>query len=199
MDQRRSDIGQDVKDILETRHAITQKLEMLEHRFQETVEGTKTTVEDMVDRVKDVADDFVVRTKQTFDPTYQVDQRPWAMLGGAILVGYVLGTLESRLSSRPGSYSSTVPQLRYRPEESRAINPPSRYQSSLWEDMGKEISSEIEHAKHALIQVGRSFVQDFFIQALPALAQSFGTRRQTGRSHDGQYPRDNGSKFQQDV
>ena len=76
MDERRSDIGQDVKDIVQTRNAISQKLEMLEHRFHETVEETKTSVEDMVDRVKDAADDIVVRTKQTFDPTYHVDQRP---------------------------------------------------------------------------------------------------------------------------
>ena len=81
MDQRRSDIGQDVKDIVQTRNAISQKLEMLEHRFHETVEETKTSVEDMVDRVKDAADDIVVRTKQTFDPTYHVDQRPWAWRG----------------------------------------------------------------------------------------------------------------------
>ena len=96
MDQRRSDIGQDVKDIVQTRNAISQKIEMLEHRFHETVEETKTSVEDMVDRVKDAADDIVVRTKQTFDPTYHVDQRPWAMVGGAILVGYIIGTMGSR-------------------------------------------------------------------------------------------------------
>ena len=99
MDQGRGDIGQDVRDILETRNAISEKLEILEHRFQETVQGTRTaveevvdrtksTVEEMVDRVRDTADDFVDRTKQTFDPTYQVQQHPWAMVGGAILVGY---------------------------------------------------------------------------------------------------------------
>ena len=99
MDQRRSDVAQDVREILETRNAISQKIEMLEHRIQETVEGTRTTVEEMVDRVKDAANEFVDRTKQTFDPTYQVHQHPWAMVGGAILVGYVLGLLESRVAS----------------------------------------------------------------------------------------------------
>ena len=75
-----------------------------------------------------------------------------------------------------------------------------RYQTSLWGDVGKEISNEIEHAKHALIQVGRSFVQDFFIQVLPALAQSFGSRRPNERPNDrSQGTRGNGSEFQRDV
>ena len=192
MDERRSDIGQDVKDIVQTRNAISQKLEMLEHRFHETVEETKTSVEDMVDRVKDAADDIVVRTKQTFDPTYHVDQRPWTMVGGAILVGYIIGTMGSR--SRHPSYM--YPAAAASPIPAQSI----RYQTSLWGDVGKEISNEIEHAKHALIQAGRSFVQDFFIQVLPALAQSFGSRRPNERPNDrSQGTRGNGSEFQRDV
>jgi len=199
MDQRRSDIGQDVKDIVETRNAISQKLEMLEHRFHETVEETKTNVEDMVDRVKDAADDFVVRTKQTFDPTYHVDQRPWTMVGGAILVGYIIGTMGSR-SRHPTYMYPTAPSQPVSRDAGSTSGASSRYQTSMWEDVGKEISNEIEHAKHALIQAGRSFVQDFFIQALPALAQSFGTRRPNDRSNDRpQGSRGNGSEFERNI
>jgi ElaB/YqjD/DUF883 family membrane-anchored ribosome-binding protein len=199
MDQRRGDIGQDVRNILETRTAISQKLEMLEHRLQETVEGTKTTVEEIVDRVKDAADDFVDRTKQTFDPTYQVHQHPWAMVGGAILIGYVLGTLESRMSSgRQASgvypyYPPNAPE-----EEGASVMPTTRFfhQSNLWQEMSQEISGEIEHAKRALVEVGRSFVHDFFQQALPALGQSFGFGPRDHRSGDSSHEsRGNGSEF----
>lgn len=200
MDQRRSDIGQDVRHILETRNAISQKIEMLEHRIEETVEGTRTTVEEMIDRVKDVADEFVDRTKQTFDPTYQVHQHPWAMVGGAVLVGYVLGTLESRMAS--GARSAGVYPY-YPPDatqEGAAVMPTvGRWQqSNLWQEVSQEISGEIEHAKHAMIEVGRSFVQDFF-QALPALAESVlgGRGSRSGRSsHDSH---ENGSEFTRGV
>ncbi|MDQ6733695.1 MAG: hypothetical protein M3Z35_06190, partial [Nitrospirota bacterium] len=197
----RSDVGQDVRNILETRNAISQKIEMLEHRIQETVEGTKTTVEEMVDRVKDAADDFVDRTKQTFDPTYQVYQHPWAMVGGAILVGYVLGTLESRMSSERGAsgvYPYYPPNA---PEEEGASVMPTRLAqpsqlTNLWQDIRQEISGEIEHAKGVLIEVGRSFIHDFFQQALPALGQAFGggrrDHRSSGSSHES---RGNGSEF----
>jgi ElaB/YqjD/DUF883 family membrane-anchored ribosome-binding protein len=202
MDQRRSDVGQDVRNILETRNAISQKIEMLEHRLQETVEGTKTTVEEMVDRVKDAADDFVDRTKQTFDPTYQVHQHPWAMVGGAILVGYVLGMLESRMSSGGGAsgvYPYYPPNA---PEEEGASVMPTRSSqlSNLWQDVSQEISGEIEHAKGALIEVGRSFIHDFFQQALPALGQAFGgghrDYRSSGSSHES---RGNGPEFPRGV
>ena len=197
MDQRRSDVSQDVRNILETRNAISQKIEMLEHRIQETVEGTKTTVEEMVDRVKDAADEFVDRTKETFDPTYQVQRHPWAMVGGAILVGYVLGTLESRMSSGPGS-SGVYPY--YPPDagqEGASIMPSAggRRESNMWQEISREMSGEIEHAKHAVIEVGRTFVRDFFEQALPAIGQSFFSgrdRRPIGASRES---RGNGSEF----
>jgi hypothetical protein len=50
MDQGRSDIGQDVRHIGETRQAISKKLERLEHRVQEPWKPRrplKTTVEQM--------------------------------------------------------------------------------------------------------------------------------------------------------
>jgi hypothetical protein len=56
-------------DVAETRSAITEKLEILEDRVQETVETVK----------------------HTFDLHYQVKQRPWLMVGASLLVGYTLG------------------------------------------------------------------------------------------------------------
>ena len=212
MDQGRGDIGQDVRDILETRNAISEKLEILEHRFQETVQGTRTaveevvdrtksTVEEMVDRVRDTADDFVDRTKQTFDPTYQVQQHPWAMVGGAILVGYVLGTLEPRMSS--GSPPSGVYPY-YPPDadqEGAAVMPTAgRWQrSNVWQQVSQEISGEIEHAKHAMIEVGRSFVHDFFQEALPALAQSILGGRGARWEGSSRQSSGNGSEFTRSV
>ncbi|WP_447984470.1 DUF883 family protein [Nitrospira sp. Nam74] len=201
MDQRRSDVVQDVKHILETRNAISQKIEMLERRIQETVEGTRSAVEEMVDRVKDVADDFVDRTKQTFDPTYQVHQHPWAMVGGAILVGYVLGIVESRLAS--GSRLSSV-HPSYPPDAEqvgRNVTPPRGQwqQANIWQEVSQEISGEIEHAKHAAIEVGRTFVKNFFEQALPALGQSFFGGHSYRPDGSSRKSSGNGSEFSRNI
>jgi hypothetical protein len=76
-DDLRQAIKKGRQDIAETRSAITEKLEILEDRVQETVETVK----------------------HTFDLHFQVKQRPWLMFGGSLLVGYTLG--------RRGGVSST--------------------------------------------------------------------------------------------
>jgi hypothetical protein len=65
----------------------------------------------------------------------------------------------------------------------------------MWQEISREMSGEIEHAKHAVIEVGRTFVRDFFEQALPAIGQSFFSgrdRRPIGASRES---RGNGSEF----
>jgi ElaB/YqjD/DUF883 family membrane-anchored ribosome-binding protein len=121
---RADDMQQDIDDachaIEDTRAAMTEKLDILETRVRETVEGAQSSVEDIVETVKDMVDmtveavkqsvdgaqstveeivetvketvgDTVETVKRTFDLPYQVDQHPWLMVGGATLAGYLLG------------------------------------------------------------------------------------------------------------
>jgi hypothetical protein len=107
---------------------MTEKLELLEERFRdtleetrsavegivenvkgtvddtvgvvkETVEGAKTTVDTLVENVKGTMDDTATMVKKSFDLNYQVEQRPWVMLGGSVLLGYMLGSWMSRGNS----------------------------------------------------------------------------------------------------
>src|SRR5687768_10643582 len=72
MDQGRSDIGQDVRDIYETRNAISHKLKLLEQRVQEAAQGTKSGVRQIVGHIRHTAKEFVDGTTQKFDPIPQV-------------------------------------------------------------------------------------------------------------------------------
>jgi ElaB/YqjD/DUF883 family membrane-anchored ribosome-binding protein len=178
MDQRSDPIRQDMSDIAETRAAMTDKLEQLEERVQDTVQDAKATVLDVVDHVRDAAEafvdraeEFVEQTKQTFDPTYQVSRHPWMMLGGAIIAGYVLGTIEQRRAlGRP-----VQRRLPYREFESGSSSPSSSPSSQAWEGPNvwdgivSEVKNEIEHTKGALLEVGKTFIHDFFQEVLPAL------------------------------
>jgi hypothetical protein len=82
-------------DVAETRSAITEKLEILEDRVQETVETVK----------------------HTFDLHYQMKQRPWLMFGGSLLVGYTLGrrsgvsSTTANVSSGPVSHAQPQPSI----------------------------------------------------------------------------------------
>lgn len=181
MDQGRSDVSQDVRNIYETRNAISHKLKLLEQRVQETAQGTKTTVDRIVGHVRQTAEEFVDGTTQKFDPIPQVREHPWAMIGGAIVVGFVLGKLESQVSSgqRRSDLSSYALTDVERADTSANGTRGHLSQSNVWQQVSQEISGEIEEAKHAAIEAGRSFVQDLFQRALPVMGESV-----LGRSND---------------
>jgi ElaB/YqjD/DUF883 family membrane-anchored ribosome-binding protein len=158
------------------RQAISTKLALLERRVQDTVESTKATMEEMTSHVRQTAEGIVDHTIQKFDPIPQVREHPWAMIGGALLVGYVLGNLER--AARPGRKVPGVSLDHRIPDGGSAADQPLA-QSNLWQQVGQEISGEIEHAKGAALDVGRTFVQELFQRVVPAMAQSA-----LGRRHD---------------
>jgi ElaB/YqjD/DUF883 family membrane-anchored ribosome-binding protein len=77
------------QDIDCTRSAMADKLEELEERVMGTVHSAQETVENSIQLGKDT----VATVKRTFDLGYQVEQHPWAMVGGSFLVGLGLGSL----------------------------------------------------------------------------------------------------------
>jgi archaellum component FlaC len=110
MDERQSQVG---KDIENTRAVMAEKIEMIEDRVNETMEGTKSTIDNVMHKVKGVqgtiedakstVDDLLDTIKQTMEETMervkstasvieQVDQNPWIMFGSAILTGYILSS-----------------------------------------------------------------------------------------------------------
>lgn len=96
--------------------AVTEKLDMIEGRIHETVEGTKSTIDNVmgsiqhaqttiegtksaVDSVLEIVkyamDETIERVKYTTDLIDQVNKNPWIMFGSAVLMGYVLSTVNS--------------------------------------------------------------------------------------------------------
>jgi hypothetical protein len=181
MDKRADPISQDISDIADTRAAMAEKLELLEDRVQKTMQEAKMTVLDIVDHVRDTAEGFIDRTekvveqtKQRLDPRYQTNRRPWLMMGAAVLAGFVIGTIEHRQAS-----GRTVGSSRYQnPPDGRDSRLPPR--TNIWDGLVVEIQEEIEHAKRALVEEGRTFIHDFFQQVLPALLAPLHPRRRQG-------------------
>jgi ElaB/YqjD/DUF883 family membrane-anchored ribosome-binding protein len=120
-DDKQQEIDDTCQGIEDTRSAIAEKLDILEGRVRETVEGAQSSVEDivktvtntvdttveavrhgvegaqstleeMVETVKETVGDTVETVKRTLDVPHQVDQHPWLMFGGATLAGYLLGS-----------------------------------------------------------------------------------------------------------
>jgi hypothetical protein len=77
---------------------------------QETVSTVKDTVQDTIIAVKDSVKEGVGAVKDVFDISGHVEQHPWAMFGGSIAVGFVVGrffasevTTSSKEASRGAS------------------------------------------------------------------------------------------------
>src|SRR5262249_12999011 len=110
------------QQMVETRTALSEKLETLEEEVParikgttesvaETVETVKEAVQDTVHTVKDTVENTVETVKETFDVTRQVERHPWMMFGGAVLLGFVGG----RLLARAGAPTTGRDGLPYNP------------------------------------------------------------------------------------
>jgi ElaB/YqjD/DUF883 family membrane-anchored ribosome-binding protein len=82
-------------------------------QLQEIVDGAKGAVDKMIESVQGTTQEMVEGVKPTADLFEYVQQNPWIVLGGAILMGYFLGSLAS---NRASGFS----ELTDRPSRNRA-------------------------------------------------------------------------------
>ena len=200
MDQRTTAIDQDLKDIVNTRVAIAEKLELLEKRIIDTAEGATMKFSRMLDETTQTVNQMVDNTKAALDPVRKVDEYPWLMLGGAICAGLAIGLLESRSrGQRSGVYpyypagaraSRVMPDsarqtdavsdkaegvYEYYPTGPRSYAAPSdRARTSVWDNLSREFGQEAEEAKAVILQVGRSLLTELARKMMPEVARSFG-------------------------
>jgi len=114
--------------MLETRTSLTEKLEALEEKVvstvqdttesvTETVQSVTEAVQDTVSNVSESVQDTVESVKSTFDISKHVESYPWAMFGGAVMLGYLggrmlpmpsTGTLAQAATTVAGAVSSAA-------------------------------------------------------------------------------------------
>jgi hypothetical protein len=180
------------EQIEETRSALTEKLETLEGQVRETVQSAKETVEGTLSNVKSTVQETVASVKQTFDLRYQVDQHPWAILGGSFLTAFVLGNyLEGRRQQErlrsvrtyayPGSDLVRAPAVHEslagpRLDGNGAATAPSSAVAAepsapgLFRRLLHTFDDEIERVKEVAIGAAMGMLRDLAKQSLPKLA-----------------------------
>jgi ElaB/YqjD/DUF883 family membrane-anchored ribosome-binding protein len=89
-----------------TRADMADKLEALENRMIGTVQSAQETVQDSIQSAKDA----VASVKRTFDIKHQVEEHPWAMVGGCVLAGLAVGYYIPSRSPRVSSIPEIVPE-----------------------------------------------------------------------------------------
>lgn len=175
--------------MLETRTALTEKLEALEERVvstvkdttdavSETVEAVKDAVESTVDTVKgtvsETVDSVKESVKETFDLNHHFQTHPWMMLGGATLVGYLGGCLldsgrsGSRASSNGWSYlqgHGGRPEERSRPET--PPSEPAKSGPSMWDKAVEALGPAISKLEGLAIGAATGVVGKMLLEAAP--------------------------------
>ena len=73
------DIDDTCQGIEDTRAAMTEKLDILEARVRETVEGAQSSVEDIVENVKDMVDTTVEAVRQALKVHNPRWRRSWRL------------------------------------------------------------------------------------------------------------------------
>jgi len=124
----------------ETRTAMSEKLEALEAKLSETVKDTTeavtetaSAVAETVNSVKDSVQNTVEAVQSAFDINQLAENHPWLVVGGSVLLGYLVGTSLSGPSRPEPAY--TPPEPAPSPPASRFTAPEPR-RPSLWESWG---------------------------------------------------------------
>jgi ElaB/YqjD/DUF883 family membrane-anchored ribosome-binding protein len=164
-----------------TRSAMADKLEALEDRVMDTVESARETVQDSIQTAKDT----VATVKRTFDVKHQVQQHPWAMVGGCFLAGLALGHLLPRGRQRsreaPERVAGKATALAGNPlvpGEQPATNgvaaagPPARFAAAPASRPGffDRFHEEIDQAQGMAIGYVMGLIRDSIKDAVPQLA-----------------------------
>jgi ElaB/YqjD/DUF883 family membrane-anchored ribosome-binding protein len=166
MDQRAEPIEQDIAAI---RDSMSDKMGQIEDRIRSSVEETGESL------------------KRSVDLRYQVEERPWAMVGGAIVLGYVVGNLsgtpEQALHTpayRPqvGGHPNGQPQ-----HESGPLRGAADLGASLIDDLKEQFSDELALVKTVAISAAVTFLQDAIRESFPSLADKLDRARQTQSGH----------------
>jgi len=184
------------EQMLETRTALTEKLEALQETVVDAVTGTTESVTETVQSVKDAVQDTVTNVsetvhetvetvKSTFDIGKQVENHPWAMLGGAVALGFLTGKLLPSSSTvmaagsvfrgtRPSSnfHSSSAPanfaNTGYEPRaQSSAPSQAPRQESGLLKGLTEALQPAIKQVEGMAIGALAGVIGEMAMRAAP--------------------------------
>ena len=176
-------------DVKATQQSLVEKLEKLEEKVTDTVENTtnavsdavsgtvesvQDTVEAVTEKVTEKMEEAVASVKRNFDIRYQVDQRPWVMIGASVLVGYIAGRAIHSAAPKIAN------RLRLDPEERRHLVQKILNDSNIQADLARDARAAVRpedpnsiwnQAKNALGEIVHEGISNLRSAALTASRQ----------------------------
>jgi ElaB/YqjD/DUF883 family membrane-anchored ribosome-binding protein len=164
------------QEIDQTRADLAQKVEELEEKVRDTVLSATENVGDTIETVTTTVQQTVDTVKRTFDLNYQMQQRPWTLIGGCVLAGFLIGALvsrgrPSRGRSRVSSYPDYAPASERSLASSAAAEPAASQGPGFLSGLMEQFGPEIDKIKGAAIGYLVGMARDSIKEALPSLGQ----------------------------
>jgi ElaB/YqjD/DUF883 family membrane-anchored ribosome-binding protein len=212
MDKGADCIAQDIKDIVQTRIAIAEKLGAIEQHVGSTMQHARTTMTQVADKTTSSVHDTLKATKEAFDPRVHVTRHPWVFVGGTMVLGYAVGALYRRgwridgvvpyyprgakgaaVMPTSGSPSTeqqdpgVYPFYPHREADNASKEQGRSDRFTLWTELERVLQDELGVVRSGFVRFGRGLLHEMLRQAVPALVQVIaGNRRErTSRSeHD---------------
>ena len=204
MDKGADRIAQDIKDIVQTRIAIAEKLGAIEQHVGSTMQHARTTMTHVADKTTASVHETLQATKEAFDPRVYVARHPWVFVGGTLVLGYAVGALYRRgwridgvvpyyprgakgaavmpTSGSPSSEQQESEVYSFYPH--READNASREQGrsdrfTLWAELERVLQDELGVVRSGFVRFGRGLLHEMLRQAVPALVQMIaGNRRE---------------------
>jgi ElaB/YqjD/DUF883 family membrane-anchored ribosome-binding protein len=161
----------------ETRTSLTGKLESLERKVTDTVQGTATAVGDAVASVKDAVRQTLDSVRNVFDIQQQVDLHPWTMMAGSVAVGYLAGMLVpgGARKGRNGSIRPAEPAAVRNGEVPRFESPAASSvapaipsgSASVLNEWGEKFKDEISELKSLAVGTTLGIIRDMVMPSVP--------------------------------
>jgi len=166
------DIGGMVKDVGGMVKEVRATVDTTLVAVRQGVAGTQASVGEMVEHVKGTVGETVATVKRTFDLPSQTEQHPWPMVGGAVLVGYMLSKWGGGHSSAAGptAQRATEASKSGSPPASRASSAHPQPQQGIGSGILDQFKDEIAGLKSVAVGAVMSTLSAMFQQAMPTLA-----------------------------
>ena len=205
MDKGAERIAQDMKDIVQTRVTIAEKFGAIEQHIGTTMQHARMMMTELADKTTSSVRETMQVTKEALDPSVYVTRHPWIFVGGALVLGYAVGTIYRRgwrittgvvpyyplgakgaammpASGSPSSErreSGVYPFYPHPAADQGRGEQGQANQLTVWAELERALQDELGVARNGFIRFGRGLLREMVRQAVPALVQIVvGNRRE---------------------
>lgn len=213
MNTRADRIAQDINDIVHTRIAIAEKLEAIEHHVGTTMHHARTMMTDVADKTTSSLRETIQATREAVDPHVHASRHPWIFVGGAVVLGYAVGTFYRngwRTATGivpyypPGAKGAGVMPTNDLPtserdpgvypfysqsssgnttEENSRENQGRSDHSTVWTELERAFQDELGIVRTSVIRLGRGLLREMVRQTIPILVHMLGDTRRERAPH----------------